>query len=250
MLLPVPACVDILMRTTRRYNIAVAIGVGLASGAGMGLVAIDVLDAPFGYPLRALTAFAALLAGVVWVSGDDHAHPEVGPANYVTAIRAALVALVASAVGAPATPSMLWVLVALTIVASALDGVDGWVARRTGTTSGFGARFDMETDALLILVLSVLVWEQEKAGVWVLLCGLMRYGFVAAGWLLPWLARPLRSTSRGKAVAVGQVLGLTLALAPVVPVRFSTPVAACALATLAWSFAIDVRWLSRQTRTT
>ena len=117
-------------------------------------------------------------------------------------------------------------------------------------TSEFGARFDMETDALLILVLSALVWQHEKAGVWVLLCGLMRYGFVAAGWLLPWLAQPLRSTWRGKAVAVGQVLGLASALAPVVPVPLSTLVAGCALATLAWSFATDVCWLSRQPRTT
>ena len=35
-----------------------------------------------------------------------------------------------------------------------LDAVDGGVARRTGTVSGFGARFDMEVDAFLILVLS------------------------------------------------------------------------------------------------
>ena len=234
------------MRTTRRYNVAVGIGVGLASSVGVGLVAVDVLEAAVGYPLRALTVLAALLSGVMWVSGDEHPYPEVGPANYVTTIRAALVALVASVVGHPATPEVLWALVTLTTVASALDGLDGWLARRTGMTSGFGARFDMETDALLILVLSVLVWEHEKAGVWVLLCGLMRYGFVAAGWLLPWLAQPLRSTWRGKAVAAGQVLGLAVALAPVVPPRVSTLVAACALATLAWSFAIDIRWLLHQ----
>ena len=39
--------------------------------------------------------------------------------------------------------------------ALALDGVDGQVARRTGTASELGARFDMEVDAFLILVLSV-----------------------------------------------------------------------------------------------
>ena len=41
-------------------------------------------------------------------------------------------------------------------------------------TSGYGARFDMETDAAFILVLSILVWQHGKAGAWVLLCGLMR----------------------------------------------------------------------------
>ena len=66
-----------------------------------------------------------------------------------------------------------------------LDAVDGYVARRTATVSAFGARFDMETDAFLILVLSACVAGQW--GWWVLVLGLARYLFVAAGWALPWL---------------------------------------------------------------
>ena len=69
----------------------------------------------------------------------------------------------------------------------ALNGADGWVARRTRTASAFGARFDMETDALLILVLSALVWRMEKAGAWVIASGLMRYAFVAAAIAWPWM---------------------------------------------------------------
>ena len=46
---------------------------------------------------------------------------------------------------------------ASTAVALILDAVDGKVARRTGTASALGARFDMEVDAFLILVLSVYV---------------------------------------------------------------------------------------------
>ena len=44
--------------------------------------------------------------------------------------------------------------VVLAAVALVLDAVDGRVARRTGTVHPLGARFDMETDAFLILVLS------------------------------------------------------------------------------------------------
>jgi len=173
-----------------------------------------------------------------------------GPANYVTLIRAMLVALVAALIGLPATPEMLWCVIGLTALMGALDGLDGWLARRTRMASEFGARFDMETDAALILVLSILVWQHEKAGAWVLLCGLMRYGFVAAGWLLPWLARPLHSTLRGKTVAVGQLVGLSVALAPIVPWPLSASAAALTLTALAWSFAIDIMRLSRQYRTT
>ena len=104
----------------------------------------------------------------------------------------------------------------------------------------------METDALLILVLSVFVWYYGKAAAWVLACGLMRYAFVASGWMLPWMAGPLRPTLRGKAVAVGQFLGLSLALAPTVPTPTSDITAAVTLAVLAWSFAIDVGRLWRE----
>lgn len=179
-----------------------------------------------------------------------HPYPRFGPANVVTTIRAVLVALVALLIGRPATPELLWLTIGLTAVMGVLDGLDGWLARRTGMASEFGARFDMETDAALILVLSILVWQHGKAGAWVLLCGLMRYAFVAAGWLLPWLARPLQSTRRGKTVAVGQLVGLSVALAPIVPVPLSAVAAALTLTALAWSFAIDIARLSRQYRTT
>jgi phosphatidylglycerophosphate synthase len=106
----------------------------------------------------------------------------------------------------------------------------------------------METDAAFILVLSILVWQHGKAGAWVLLCGLMRYAFVAAGLVLPWLAAPLRPTRRGRTVAVVQLLGLSVALAPAVSVPASSAVAAVTLAALTWSFAIDVAWLARQHR--
>jgi phosphatidylglycerophosphate synthase len=115
--------------------------------------------------------------------------------------------------------------------------------------SAYGARFDMETDAAFVLVLSILVWQYDKAGVWVLCCGLMRYAFVAAGWILPWLAAPLRATRRGRTVAILQLVGLGVALAPVVPSPASAAVAGVTLAVLAWSFAVDVGWLWRQYRT-
>ena len=100
----------------------------------------------------------------------------LGAANRVTLTRAALVggvtALVADAlVGSPNIP----VIVGLAVVALILDGVDGWVARRTRTVSALGARFDMEVDAFLILVLSVYV--AGSVGPWVLAIGAARYAF-------------------------------------------------------------------------
>ena len=168
--------------------------------------------------------------------------------NGITALRAGLVVILAGLIALPAlSRRLMWIAVVIASVAAALDAVDGWLARRQGSVSAFGARFDMETDAALILVLAVLAWRWGKAGPWVLVIGGMRYFFVIAGWLLPWLRAPLAPTLRGKTVAVVQMVTLIVCLGPVVPVWFSTAGAAGALAMLGWSFAIDVRrlWLAR-----
>ena len=90
-----------------------------------------------------------------------------------------------------------------------LDAVDGRVARRTGTVTPLGARFDMEVDAFLIAVLSVYV--APDVGAWVLAIGAMRYAYVAAGWALPWLRRPTPPRYWAKVVAAVQ--GVVLAVA-------------------------------------
>lgn len=197
-------------------------------------------------PLGAAAIFAAIMAAAI-VAIDHRNHPfeRIGPANYVTTFRALLVAVAAATLFSPPAPVLAWIVVVLAAVVAMLDGIDGRLARRTHMVSAFGARFDMEVDALFILVLSLLVWRHGKAGAWILGAGLMRYAFVAATWVLSWMARPLRSTTRGKAIAVAQVAGLALALTPTTPVPASRPIAALTLAALAWSFAIDVHHLWR-----
>jgi phosphatidylglycerophosphate synthase len=170
--------------------------------------------------------------------------------NHVTAIRAAIVLFLASLVFAPPRPSIAWIAVVASTMAAILDGVDGWLARRSGLTSAFGARFDMEVDALLILVLAVLVWWWDKAGVWVLMSGLLRYLFVAAGWLLPWMRRPLSPTQRARIVCVVQIVALIVSIGPIVPRPLSLPVAAAGLLALAYSFAVDTLRLWRNRNST
>jgi len=197
------------------------------------------------YTRRTLLFFAA--AGLlVLVRVPHHPFPRFGAANTVTLLRVSLVAGVAGFIGETPSDRIAWFAAAAVTAVALLDGFDGWLARRSAQQSAFGARFDMETDAALILILSVLVWHHEKAGTWVVACGLMRYGFVVAGWILPWMAGPLRSTLRGKTVAVAQLVGLGTALVPAVPVPFSTSVAAITLALLVWSFAVDIAWLKQQ----
>ncbi|MFF8288662.1 CDP-alcohol phosphatidyltransferase family protein [Streptomyces sp. NPDC016309] len=167
-----------------------------------------------------------------------------GPANAVTLARTTLVGGVTALVAelcAGAAPGA--ALVGLTAVALSLDAVDGRVARRTGTATAFGARFDMEADAFLILVLSVCV--SLSLGAWVLAIGGMRYVFVAAARVLPWLDGPLPPSTARKTVAAVQGVALLVAGAAILPRGAAFALVGVALALLVWSFARDVRWLWR-----
>jgi phosphatidylglycerophosphate synthase len=180
--------------------------------------------------------------------------PSFGAANIVTLARGALTLLLLAVLTAPAsgksTPAEAagWLLVALALPAVVLDGFDGRLARARGEASAFGARFDMETDALLILVLAALAWQFGKAGPWVLAAGLLRYAFVAAGYVLPWLKRPLPPSRRRQAVCIVQIGTLIACVSPLFPRLTSGGVAFVGLVLLVWSFGLDVAWLARQRR--
>jgi phosphatidylglycerophosphate synthase len=192
---------------------------------------------------RATVVFSVVMLLAVRHRETRHPFARFGAANYVTTVRAALVSLAAGVIGEGTAPAMANAAVAASLAATMLDGVDGWLARRTRMASAFGARFDLETDALLIQVLAILAWQFGKAGVWVLASGLMRYVFVAAGWLWPWMRRPLPGSLRGKAVCIIQTAALILAIVPGVALPASAWLAAGGLTALCGSFFVDTRWL-------
>lgn len=168
----------------------------------------------------------------------------LGPADRVTLTRATLTCGVAALVADSfVRPVPVAVLVAVTVLALVLDWVDGEVARRTRTASSLGARFDMEVDAFLILVLSVYV--ARSAGAWVLAIGLARYALLASGRLLPWLRRSAPPRFWGKVVAATQGVVLTVAAAGVLPQLLADAALFGALVLLAESFGREVGWLYR-----
>lgn len=161
------------------------------------------------------------------------------PADLVTATRA-LLAVVVAAIG-PSGPGLVLVGIAL-----ALDLVDGQVARRTGTVSPFGARFDMEVDAFLIAVLSGYV--APTVGWWVLAIGAARYLLWLAERVWPWLHRPVPPRRWRKVVAAIQGVTLAVAASGLVPAVLAEAALVVALVLLAESFGRDVWWLSRTRR--
>jgi phosphatidylglycerophosphate synthase len=170
--------------------------------------------------------------------------PTIFPADWVTLTRAVLCAgvagLVAASFGRPVSSTA---LVTLSAVALALDTVDGQVARRTGTATPLGGRFDAEVDAFLILLLSIVV--SQAYGSWVLIIGAARYALLLAGWLIPWLAAPLPPRYWRKVVAAVQGIVLTIAASGLVDRLTGMIAVAAALLLLAESFGHDVIWLYR-----
>ena len=188
----------------------------------------------------ALTMAAALARGLV--RGAGH---RLGPASWVTLARATLaVGVAALAADSFTRDTPVALLVTLAAVALALDAVDGRLARRTGTESALGARFDGEVDAFLILALSVYV--APIYGAWVLAIGVARYLFLAGEWLLPWMRPPLPRRRWRMVVAAAQGIVLTVAAAEVLPRTLTQALLLAALAALAASVGECTWWLWRR----
>ncbi|RVV97680.1 CDP-alcohol phosphatidyltransferase family protein [Mesobaculum littorinae] len=181
----------------------------------------------------------------------DYPHAQLGGANLVTTLRLAFCAAMAAAMAAPGGPAAqagwpAWGPTLLALLALSLDGIDGWLARRQALSSQFGARYDMEVDSALAAVLAALLVARGTAGPEMLVLGGARYAFVAAAQLLPWLGAPLPESLRRKTVCVVQIAALVALTAPILPVAADRPIAIGAALLVAWSFAVDIRWLVRR----
>lgn len=227
--------------------IPLAAQTALCAAAGLGVMQLWRLAGMGGDAAGWLAGSAVYVAGAglaMALVGRFHPFSRFGAGNAVTLLRAAPVAallpplLAGQAAGLP---------VAVTgVVVMLLDGADGWLARRGHVTSAFGARFDIEVDSALALILSLHILAGGSIGPGILLLGLMRYAFVLAGLVIPALARPLIPSFRRKLICV-----LQLAVLVVLQLRFAGPDLAVwlvlgAVAALVWSFAVDIRWLWRR----
>lgn len=209
---------------------------GLVAVVCLASAARAVLSLGAYYPVKAAGLFSVVMILTLGHLRGRHPYARFGPANQLTTARAVLVVLVASLLGEPGRPPVAVTAAVAGLCATVMDGVDGWLARRTSMASGFGARFDTEIDALLVQALALLAWRYGKAGSWVLLSGLIRYAFVAAGRLWTWLRTPLVPTRRGRVICVVQIVALLLAIVPAITPPRSTIIAALGLTLLCYSF--------------
>lgn len=197
----------------------------------------------------AIAAFAtmAFIAGLAL--RRHYPHDRLGIANIVTLSRSAIIAALCALLATPGllaqSEQLAWIVLAIAIFSLCLDGVDGYFARRQGLTSAFSARFDMEIDSIFALLLALLCWQSGKAGAWVLALGSMRYLFLGAAFVWPWLLAPLPERFTRKAICVVQIGVLIALLAPIISGPLSWTLAAIGTLLLVYSFGRDVIWLAR-----
>lgn len=190
-----------------------------------------------------VAVFAVIVAICLRGLMQSFPHDVLGMCNAVTLLRAALIAVLVGSIGVAGNP---WIIFAIASVAFSLDGLDGWLARRTGLTSAFGARFDMEIDALLGAILALMLVADGTVGPAILVLGFTRYVFVLAGLILPALQGELRESMRRKVICVVQIAALIALIFPVTPAWLLSPVSIGAAAALLYSFAVDTRYLLGQ----
>jgi phosphatidylglycerophosphate synthase len=216
-----------------------------------GLVAVPSLLAVLALTTRMTTVgwIAGLVAGwavtaLLTAARGRRGQKSLGPADWVTLTRAYLASGIAALVAQDWVGVRVTVaLVILGVAALALDGIDGRIARRTGTASALGARFDGEVDAYLILLLSVRL--SLDYGWWVVAAGVLRYAFLVAGWILPIFARPLPFRYWRKVATAATGIVLTVAIAGLLPEPIGVIGTLIVLALLMESFGRDTAWLYR-----
>jgi len=220
------------------------------TGPAIGLIAqvllLGILSVAAGVGLAGYTVgLACAVVMAVALARGLRPGERLEPASWVTLGRATLaVGVAALAVDALARDTPVALLVSLAAVALALDLADGWLARRTGTATALGARFDGEVDALLIAALSIYV--APRIGAWVLAIGAARYVFGAGELLLPWMRRPLPPRRWRRVVAATQGVVLTVVAAGVLSGALERALPAVALAALLVSVGECTWWLWRR----
>ncbi|MCU4924810.1 CDP-alcohol phosphatidyltransferase family protein [Halobacteria archaeon AArc-dxtr1] len=250
-----------LLRASRT-QLAGAAG-AIALGAAIALVATRLshpaaIGPPYlaGVTATAIAAFGATAWTITRIRGgnadaESRATKDSPPTPLTTATILTLgrVGLVAGVGGfalvAYPEGTTAWLPAMLFGVAAALDGVDGALARATGTTTVLGEKLDASGDSLTVLVGAVVAVSVGFAPVVYLAAGAARYAFVGGIRYREFRDRPvypLPPSQLRRVVGVCQLVAIFLALSPLLGTGASRLVTTLALAPLLASFGRD--WLA------
>lgn len=213
-----------------------------AGGLLLTVVVTGIMRLPSESLALAMTGYLLGSAVAAWGFHRSYPHDRLGWGNTITLIRMALVASLLGPVVGVTGP---WTIIAVAIVALALDGVDGYLARREQRVSAFGARLDVEVDSVIVLILALVAWLSVGVSPFVILLALPRYLFVLAAVFFPWLNKELPESQARKVICVVQVSTLIALQLPTLWSWLATLSVVTVSVALIWSFGRDVIWLWR-----
>jgi phosphatidylglycerophosphate synthase/uncharacterized membrane protein YbhN (UPF0104 family) len=159
-------------------------------------------------PLLAFVSALCFFILIAQARGNWTPEGRFGLPNLITTVR--LVLTMGLLFGYQNQPGVVLALVALVNIL--LDVLDGWLARRNGQSSEFGAHYDIEADALLVLTLTLLLFSRGLAGSWVIIAGLWRYLYVLAPVCFPTPVGQAPRSRHGRIVYVVMLVCFMLAL--------------------------------------
>lgn len=231
------------MLEPRGFSTSAQLGLWLLAGGILTLSSAALVAGVHPVRLTIVGIGYTVAAGfTLWLFRRGFPHPTLGAGNLVTLGRMALIISLLAAVTGHSKP---WVVVAVASIALALDGFDGWLARRNDRVSDFGETLDMEVDSAFTVILAASALAAGTIGPLVLLLALPRYLFVAAAWVLPWLSQELPESMTRKVICVIQVIALITLQVPGLLGDLTTPLVWVVGGVLLWSFGRDVVWLWR-----
>lgn len=175
------------IRWLSRWQQAGVLSAGATTALLLAIAALGGLSPGFvAVVVGTLTAHVVLFAAVARQRAT-HAMADtdgvITAATAVTVVRGSAAVVLAGFLLAGRPGGLLaWVPALLFGGAVLLDAVDGALARATDTTSAFGARLDVETDAFAVLVGVLVAVRFGQAPAVFIAVGLARYAFLAGLW--------------------------------------------------------------------
>lgn len=232
----------------RVFTVYAALSLTAAMGGCLLLIALVPEDQGSAADLMAVLPGAVGVTALLGILHRKVDRSSISVADLITLARASLIAVVLGwavlvALGSLAPAS--WLLLGITTLALLLDGVDGAVARRWDRATPVGAVLDAETDAVMMVALSVLAAYQ--VGPWIVLAGALRYLF-GLTWRMRWsavvpLGHPLPDRPLRRVIAALSAGSLAAATAPILPGALVFGLCAVSLTLLLVSFGLDGIWL-------
>lgn len=189
-----------------------------ALGMTFALTLALATDTLFWLPLMALSLFTRLFYRSTSTTRNAHPLTRNTYANQITALRFLLATAAALLTNLIDTRLSFF----LFGTAIAMDGLDGYLARKFNQASDLGSLFDMTTDAYLVLILSFLLVKYYEVPYLILGIGYLHYGYTLLLYTLNWQQLVIPKNPIGKYVAAFLFISL---LSPfILPSSFYLPI--------------------------